>query len=345
MPQAKYNASQLSNKIHDVMPRLLWRQWCDLGVKGHGGESGGIVIDPEALIVATCIWGRYEMRLFEEMLDWLIEFHPAININRLKAFHARQSAETQSILSAVADFTGNTTGNRQWKNFEDESSKVQIEPRALFMRDKHTPVPPFGSNFDEVFKAHGWITGKFEPRGLAGKYIDGISALRLKMRYLFGCNARAETIAFLLTNPDGAHPPFIGKQIGYTQKTVNDALSAMARSNYICPETSGNKRIYYLSSDFAAFLSGQRKSSGIWFNWMPACCFLELLENKLNDSGFTELSEQAQAVELRLMLKKLPYPPALCISRDGFSRRLATDGDITQSMFAWAEELLEFMQQ
>ena len=165
------------------------------------------------------------------------------------------------------------------------------------------------------------------------------------MRYLFGCNARAEIIAYLLTNPDGAHPPFIGKQIGYTQKTVNDALSAMVKSNYICREADGNKIIYYLSPDFAAFLSGGRKSSGIWFNWMPACCFLELLENKLNDPGFAALPEQAQAVELRLMLKKLPSPPGLCISSDGFNRRLATDGNITQNVFDWTEKLLEFMQQ
>lgn len=326
------------------MPRLLWRQWCDLGVKGHSAEPGKIVIDPEALIVATCVWGRYEMRLFEEMLDWLAKFYPVVNINRLKTFYALQSPETRSILAAVADFTEKTTGSRQWKSFDAINAPAHVEPQPLFMRDKQTPVLPFGGNFDEIFKAHRWLAGKFEPRGLAGSYADGASAIRLKMRYLFGCNARAEIIVYLLTNPDGVHPSFIAKQIGYTQKAANDALSAMARSNYVRTEADGNKIIYSLSPDFVTFLNGHNKSSGIWFNWIPACGFLELLENKLNDPGFTALPEQAQAVELRLMLKKLPYPLQLCVSRSGFNRKLRTDGDITQNIFDWAEELLGFIQ-
>jgi hypothetical protein len=41
---------------------------------------------------------------------------------------------------------------------------------------------------------------------------------------------------------------------------------------------------------------------------------------------------------------KLPYPLQLCVSRVGFNRKLRTDGDIAQSIFDWAEELLGFIQ-
>ncbi|MBE0418337.1 MAG: hypothetical protein IBX63_11285, partial [Coriobacteriia bacterium] len=43
---------------------LLWAQWTELGVGGTKGTARSLV-DPEALLLATTVFGRYEARLFD----------------------------------------------------------------------------------------------------------------------------------------------------------------------------------------------------------------------------------------------------------------------------------------
>jgi len=47
----------------DKLLDLLWRQWTALGVSGHAEGDTPWVIDPEALLLATCTFGRFEPRL------------------------------------------------------------------------------------------------------------------------------------------------------------------------------------------------------------------------------------------------------------------------------------------
>ena len=56
--------------LGQVLDRL-WGQWTTLGVAGHAGEPTPWIIDPEALLLATCTFGRCEPRMFDEVLDWL----------------------------------------------------------------------------------------------------------------------------------------------------------------------------------------------------------------------------------------------------------------------------------
>jgi hypothetical protein len=41
------------------------------------------MIDPEALLLATCTFGRYEPRLFDEVLDWMRTNGWVMNTQRL----------------------------------------------------------------------------------------------------------------------------------------------------------------------------------------------------------------------------------------------------------------------
>jgi hypothetical protein len=52
---------------------FLWRQWSALGVAGGARTEESWVIDPEALLIFSLQITRYEPRLFDEILDWLVK--------------------------------------------------------------------------------------------------------------------------------------------------------------------------------------------------------------------------------------------------------------------------------
>src|SRR4030066_1096 len=51
---------------------FLWRQWSALGVLGEARTEDPWVIDPEPMLLFTLEMGRFEPRLFDEVLDWLV---------------------------------------------------------------------------------------------------------------------------------------------------------------------------------------------------------------------------------------------------------------------------------
>jgi len=63
---------------------FLWRQWSTLGVAGQAQRGDDRIIDLEALLLLTCTIGRYDARLFDEMLDWLQTNGWLINVMTLK---------------------------------------------------------------------------------------------------------------------------------------------------------------------------------------------------------------------------------------------------------------------
>ena len=63
---------------------FLWRQWSNLGIAGGTIPADTLVIDPEALFIFSLEFARYEPRLFDEILDWLVINGKWIDIQRLR---------------------------------------------------------------------------------------------------------------------------------------------------------------------------------------------------------------------------------------------------------------------
>ena len=60
------------SQFNESLLRLLWSHWASLGVSGYGDVINP-VIDPEALILITATVGRYDPRLFDAMIEWIME--------------------------------------------------------------------------------------------------------------------------------------------------------------------------------------------------------------------------------------------------------------------------------
>ena len=62
--------SELRNRMH----AFLWRQWGQLGLASASVESKDEwVIDPEALLLLTGTLGRWDPRLFDEVIVWILK--------------------------------------------------------------------------------------------------------------------------------------------------------------------------------------------------------------------------------------------------------------------------------
>ena len=67
----------------ELLLDFLWQEWSALGVAGQKKDPCRHVIDPEALLLFTCSLGRYDQRLFDEVMDWLTTNGRFINVHAL----------------------------------------------------------------------------------------------------------------------------------------------------------------------------------------------------------------------------------------------------------------------
>ena len=81
---------------------FLWRQWSAIGVLGEARAREPWVIDPEALLVFTLETGRYDPRLFDEVMDWLVTNGHLIDMQRLRGILRKRGDEALHRLRRAA---------------------------------------------------------------------------------------------------------------------------------------------------------------------------------------------------------------------------------------------------
>lgn len=207
----------------------LWRGWSSLGVAGAGSASARIdhVIDVEALLLATTVWGRRDPRLFDEALDWLCLHGSLVHMQRLKNLHKQSGLGDASVLGAMADVAQQQSSQVKWKALVAPTRpKGKLEP--LFIGGSGlTRVS------DPAFAAHGFQRGRLELRQMSRAPSPSIAAnLWLKLRCLFGTSTRAEIMLHLLTTGPMTAAR-LARLSGFTQRSVLLPLREMALSGHV----------------------------------------------------------------------------------------------------------------
>src|SRR4030043_1499831 len=95
---------------------FLWRQWSALGVLGESRSEDPWAVDPEPLLLFTLEIGRYEPRLFDEVLDWLVVNGRWIDLQRLRGILRPKNDTTIQLTGAVASFLMKERNERKWQN-------------------------------------------------------------------------------------------------------------------------------------------------------------------------------------------------------------------------------------
>jgi hypothetical protein len=237
-----------SSELLEGIVRLLWNQWSELGVSGDGKFRNNQVIDPEAMLCATCLFARYEPRLFDEVADWLRANGWLINISRLKRISRLPGLNHPTVLAALAGHLQTLAGSQKWKSLAGKGSSG-IPPAPFFIpKPGHDPMPSFGPE-DPIFTAQGWSRGPLRfSRKSKSAHGDGDGKLLLRLRALFGVTARCEILAYLLDKP-GAHPHEVARQTHYFVKTAQDALVQMRQSGLVTVRSEAGKKIYSMEKE------------------------------------------------------------------------------------------------
>jgi len=295
--------TNLRDRLLERVLDLLWRQWCALGVFGNAPAPGRRIIDPEALVAATCSFGRSDPRMFDEMLDWLRANGGLVNTQRLRNLVTKQGLDGAAVVSAVAAFLRQHDKSARWRSLARLPRPAGKE--SLFRFRDGQPHPGFG-NLDAVFAEHGFQRGRVDLRGYSQSFDPRFPAcLGMRLRALFGVNVRAEASLFLLAHPSGTNPTAMARLTGYAQRSVQDALAMMARSGWVRVRESGREKVYTLAPEFAAALVPGLDNGILWTPWPILWRYLGTLLGELRKTGFEKLSPLLQAGELRHALTAL----------------------------------------
>lgn len=278
---------------------FLWRQWSDLGVAGSADGKDFWVIDPEALVLVTTTFGRHDPRLFDEVLDWLSTNSHLVNIQRLQnmALHFGQ----RSVLNGMAAHLAGRSINGKWRAFLRDAKPV-TNLELLF------PGVPVLGGVDELFAEHGWKRGPVKLRHLSqSPDPNRATSLLMKLRSLFGVQARAEVMAYLLTC-ESAHPAQMAEHLAYFPRTIQTTLNDMERSGHVLANWQGREKRFWLRRDEWRFLitwQAPEREFPRWIDWASRFAAMEALWQFLSKPELESAPPGVQAIELRASLDRM----------------------------------------
>ena len=239
-------AREFKDNLIDAILTLLWRHWVLLGIPGQvSANEEGMVLDPEALLLFSSEFARYDERLYDLILDWLEVNSSLINIQRLKALHAKSECKNTASLGYMAAVVAEKEPVRWAKPAKDYRNEASAIP--LF-KDKDDRSECFIPKTDVLAQSCGFLrnmrvnTGKI-PHCLP----KGTASLLLRMRGLFGISARTETLLILL-NTIPCKVQDVVDRSGFVWKSIQDVLEEMKATGFVA-STSESKRgkQYYLT--------------------------------------------------------------------------------------------------
>ncbi len=307
------------DSYHELLLSFLWRQWSALGIAGYDTGGDKWYIDPESLLIFTACLGRYESRLFDEVLNWLDENGSFINIQRMKNILKKEEFSGARVISAMAGIMAERGKPKKWESLAEEYvSRDSTE--NLFFRSNGQPMEMFGAP-EPVFEKYGLYRGKIEFRA----HTQPISIIKntgflFKLRALFGVNARPEILLYLLTHESG-HPRLIARETYYAQKTIQDILVEMSRSGLINVRNAGREKRYWLKRDEWYNLLAPGQEEILWINWPLLFSALEKIWLKLNQKTLYKLDSLTQSSELRILMQSVRKQ----IESSGFGYKISNE--------------------
>jgi len=294
--------TEFKNTVLNRLLDLLWRQWTAIGVSGHSSNEESSVVDPEPLLMLTLTVARYDARLFDEVMDWLDVNGEFLNVQRLQNLAKEYDYEAKAQLSSVAQILGTRSSYAlKWNKLASEYSHK--EPVSLFFMKDGRPMP-LPAAMDDTFRNHGLLRPVYKSKGLSQSFPwEGMPALLLRLRALFGVNLRCEILC-LLGSVDEIHPSLIARLIGQAPRTTQNLLAGMVHSGAVQVRTRAREKFYSLSRDTLDNLL-RPEGPTPWVNSVPLFRALEILWIGLSDPKRQDLDQLMLASEWRRLARDM----------------------------------------
>jgi len=298
------SVKEFKEHLLESMLNILWRQWSTVGLYSNLEQENKFLIDPESLLCVSCFFGRFDPRLFDEVISWLSENGNLLNIDRLKNVLRFFINSETNVLGAVAEYLVKKEQKRKWDRVVHFCTKKKKEEKIqnLFVAKDLVPVPVVGK-FDPVFLRWGFRRNEVNLRKRIQKIdFEKPCNLLLKLRSFFGVNARADIYAFLLFS-EGDNSLQISQKVHFNQRNVYQVLNDLHKSGLVEKKSIGKRSLYTIdhSSWINFFRIEVQLSYVIWSKVFSALSYLyekmiyqpERFEDSyLASSEFREISEK-----------------------------------------------------
>lgn len=286
---------QLFASIQD----LLWAQWTALGIPGQmSASTPETVLDPEALLLFSAGFARYDQRLYDLILDWLEIRSSQINIQRLKALHRKMKSKDTASLGYISAVTAETDPTRWKKPAEDYMRGNAASPVALFRNQDDEPERFFPAQDDLALKCGFSRNHRRNSRKIPAKLPNKTATLLLRMRGLLGISARAEAILLLLSSTRCTVQDIVDRS-GFSWKSVQDVLEELAAGGFVSSVNGITRGKVYLLNSPEKLRKVFDVQKCFFPNWLNIYDSIGLLWRTVSNPNLAKVSAETFQNELR----------------------------------------------
>jgi hypothetical protein len=237
----------LKEQLEQGLVEFAWGEWAQMGVLATPHIRSPWAQDPEALIVFTLEIARYEPRLFDELLDWMLTNEALLSIRRLRAMCIDET--DRALIAAAIAWIARRRPRARLRVESPDSNPQPLQP--LFHGSGLVPEA------DPDFAAAGLLRPSFAPSGksLAPDLATSIN-LDFRLRAILGVGIRAEIVRIMLT----AQTPWMTAQAlarasVYAKRNVHEALTNLTAAHVVSASTvDGEQRYTIDKTAWAALL-------------------------------------------------------------------------------------------
>ncbi len=293
------------NALAETVESIMWSQWATLGAFVEAPPTSKSLVDPEALLVATCAFGRYDARIFDEALDWTIQNHALLKPWRLKRISRPFGPEVQRTLGAVLEYAAEATGKDLFPGVRKEAAQVldQVETQELFYREKGRYSN--GHKPDEVFLRWKLLRGTPRIRHHSGTPdLKNPGNLMLRLRDYYGSEARADVLTYLMTERGGSSYGIAAK-IKYQQGRVYDVLEGLVNAGIAQKQGGRGHSYYWIDAKGMATALGLGRKRPVFLAWGDVFCAFYLLLSDWREHEEEYANDLLAAERIRELTKKI----------------------------------------
>ena len=280
---------KFKSDLLDSILALLWEQWTQFGVAGAVNSKDDWVLDPEALLIFSAHFARYDQRLYDLVIDWLQCNGESINLPRLKALLKRFDHADRKSLGFIAASV--------------KSKKWQPLAKSLLPKDSGVETMFFGNEFvpkpDETALRYGLKRNQYVQSNKVMPFAStGNASLLLRLRGAFGMSARAEAILTML-NKEFCRIQDVADAGGFSWKAASDVLDELCTSGVaVTLDKSKRGRSYFLKDSNTMHKLFEIET--VKFpDWLTIFDMLSVVWHCISNPRLAEVSERTAVGELQ----------------------------------------------
>ena len=281
--------SKFKQELLDSILTLLWKQWTQLGVAGAVNTLDNFILDPEALLIFSAHFARFDQRLYDLIIDWLQCNGESINLARLKALLKRFTNADRKSLGFIAA----SVNPKKWQPLAESLLPEDTGVEVMFFGNEFIPTP------DETALRYGFKRNQYLKSNKVVPFsTKGNAALLLRLRGAFGMSARAEAVLAML-NKEFCRIQDVADIGGFSWKSASDVLDELCTSGIAATLDKNKRGRTYFLKDSNTMHKLFEIETVKFPDWLTIFEMLSVVWECISNPRFAEISERTAIGELQ----------------------------------------------